>query len=597
MSIAPTEGRPLDGPGVGGGKLLGSPAAELWAASAAGRLKERWAEDPIRATTEWAKTLADRNALPPTYPLAEAAGWGWLDPTEAKAATAVLAKAGKVRDSRPLALEQGFGPASSLYLVAQAYALPALAKVLDAAALWRVVERLLGEVEAAQAESPGEHADGPEVLSHQLLAGEAGLVLAALLDDVRPARALRKPAIEALSEGLLAVTDGEGLLPARCLPAAAPLLACWTRCRAVASQVGKKCFDSSAQLHYEWLVRQMLRLARPDGSITLGGGAVPPALWTAALGLGGDEGDLAAAGKRIKVKAPASLPGDAAPEPSVNSEWSGVAVLSSGWKPKAPRLTVAYDDAEMRIEAAAGKPLVSGSWPIAVTVGGEALEPAGAWEEQCWFADDQSDYLELGIELAGGAKLERQVFLAHDLGVAFLGEIVLTRFAEPTRIELQSRLPLAAAAAFAPDKETRDGWIMRGDARLAGVAPVGLAEWRIDPRSGELEQAGDALVLRQSAKARNLSSPLVLDLKPGRFAKQRTWRQLTVAEQLERVDPEVAVGYRYQSGKDQLVVYRSLDPPANRTVLGQNYASEAVIGRFLKTGLVDEYFEVDAGDD
>ncbi|MEM8866453.1 MAG: hypothetical protein AAGF31_12985 [Planctomycetota bacterium] len=82
-----------------------------------------------------------------------------------------------------------------------------------------------------------------------------------------------------------------------------------------------------------------------------------------------------------------------------------------------------------------------------------------------------------------------------------------------------------------------------------------------------------------------------------RYAKQRTWRQLTVAQSLESVESDVAVAYRYQSGKEQMVMYRSLDPPANRTFIGQNYSSEAVIGRFLESGELDEYFEIDPEDD
>ncbi len=105
------------------------------------------------------------------------------------------------------------------------------------------------------------------------------------------------------------------------------------------------------------------------------------------------------------------------------------------------------------------------------------------------------------------------------------------------------------------------------------------------------------MTLTTEREARNIACPLWFDLNPKRFGKQRTWRQLTVAASLERVAEDVAVGYRVQSAKDQWLLYRSLDAPANRTVLGQNLSCEGLIGRFNKEGGVDEYFEIRGEDE
>ena len=97
---------------------------------------------------------------------------------------------------------------------------------------------------------------------------------------------------------------------------------------------------------------------------------------------------------------------------------------------------------------------------------------------------------------------------------------------------------------------------------------------------------------------RTAVSPLWIDFSAKRFDKQRTWRQLTVAESLKSVSADVAVAYRMQSGKDQWVLYRSLDDPGNRTFLGQNYSSEQVVGRFdPETGTLDEFYEIEADDE
>lgn len=625
MSTATTEGKR----GAGAGRsdepmtdqpLAGLPAEELWRPSAPGAVRKKWDSDPADAWRAWVKLLKGRvsvgdiSGVSGPGALADAVAWG-LDPASGEAEAvrgATLAASPRAEPAAVTSAAEAFvesdsplGIGAALESVAWAHAAAAAAEHLESELWWRVVDQLYARIATARRLPLEEDADAETILLHQLLAGETALALGSLLPEVQPLRALRKPAADALSECVLAFTDGEGMPPARCLPLLSLLMACWTRCRAVAEHSGKRCFDSAAQTQYEWLVRQAIRLARPDGSpATTSCPPVARGLWAAAIGLGGDDSDQTAASLRLRPK-PAKESDESAPAASVESEWSAVAVMAGGWKPKAPRITVAYEGSRLLLEVAAeGEALVSGEWPIDLEMEGRRVAAAGEWEQQCWFSDLDSDYLELAIELDNGAKLERQVFLAHDMQVAFLAEIVLSQVEEPGAIEIVSRLPLGEGrlspgegVSLRPEEETREGWLMRGDRRLAGVVPVACPEWKIDPRPGELVVAEGELRQTHAAIARNLCCPLVIDFKTGRFAKQRTWRQLAVAEHLERVAADVAVGYRYQSGKDQLLVYRSLAEPANRTVLGQNYSSEAAIARFLPTGEVDEYFEIDADED
>ena len=87
---------------------------------------------------------------------------------------------------------------------------------------------------------------------------------------------------------------------------------------------------------------------------------------------------------------------------------------------------------------------------------------------------------------------------------------------------------------------------------------------------------------------------MLIDLKRRRSKKPRTWRQLTVGEKMEVMPPDVAVGYRAQSGDDQWLFYRSLGPAGNRTLLGHNIAGEFSAGRFLSTGKFKEWIEIEA---
>jgi hypothetical protein len=88
--------------------------------------------------------------------------------------------------------------------------------------------------------------------------------------------------------------------------------------------------------------------------------------------------------------------------------------------------------------------------------------------------------------------------------------------------------------------------------------------------------------------------PLFFDLKSGRSKKERTWRQLTVAEWMEVIPRDVAVGFRAQSGRGQWLIYRALGPAGNRTIMGQNISGEFCIGRFHSTGEFDDWLEIEA---
>lgn len=492
-------------------------------------------------------------------------------------------------------------PALGIQALCWTRLLPVLAATIDSDTWWSLVETLMGLASEAGQHSPGEKASAEQVLTHQLLGGELPLTLAALFPEIKPLRQLHGSAAEALSEGMLAQTDGEGLPSARSLAEFPQLLACWTRCRSLTCVDDKRCWSKSAETQYEWLVRQTLRLANSDGTLAL----VPPVknmsqLIHQALALGGDSADQAAAALRLKKASGKAAPKrsraktaspEEAPEPSVNSEWSGLSVLTGSWKPKAPRLTVMYDGSRMRLElTSGGKQIFAGDWLTDIVINGSAHSPRGDWEEQLWFSDADCDYLELTQELEGGARHERQIMLAKQDDAIYFSDIVLGQDTAET-LEVDTRMPLAPAVSFAGAEETREGWLKRGDKQVAGVLPLGLAEWRIDPRIGELTQEGLALTLKQRQPGPNMCCPLWLDLKPTRFAKQRTWRRLTVAQSLEPVPASTAVGYRAQSGKDQWLVYRSLNAPENRSVLGQNYACEGVIGRFNKEGDVSEYIE------
>jgi len=486
----------------------------------------------------------------------------------------------------------------ALECLAVAHALPQLANRIAPARWWELVDALWQVTGAASdwrsdAELPPEQG-----LAQQLLAGELPLTLAYLLPEMRPVHKLRADAHEALSEGLVELLNGQGLVRGPYLKVFRPLLACWTRCRAMGEQLKKGCWNRKAEAQYQWLVSQAICLSSADGQSLLGGPHGKP--WTpdflrTVLEQGGDRADLTAARSIFAKKLTRTLTGKEDrryPEHSDHCEWSSVAIMRTDWRRSAPTVAVDYSAPELQLEVWAGpRRVVSGTWTWQTTVDGQPLEPIGSWEEVCWFSDDDVDYLELSIELAGGARLERQILLARDELFLLLADYVLD--AKAGVLRHQYRLPIDDRLAFQGEKETRDACLTAGKP-LVRVLPLALPEWRSDKRIGELTFSNSQLQLEQQRSGQNIACPLLLDLHKPRTTKACTWRQLTVAESLEIQSPEVAVGYRAQCGKQQWLIYRSLASPANRTLLGQNFSTESVVARFLApAGEIDELLEVE----
>jgi hypothetical protein len=490
----------------------------------------------------------------------------------------------------------------ALQIVGSVYSLPNFAADASPAAWWHVVETLHDLACEAQQHRVDWPAQPQAVLRQQLLAGELPLALGYLFPEVRALRNLRKTAREVLSEALVELTDGQGLPHARLLPILGPLFACWTRSRWLGARLKRGSWSRKAEYQYQWLVRNALRLADQSGRFLLMPDDDKASAWTKgsismALELAGDRGDYAAAAAalpRAVLPEGAKADADALPEPSLNSDWSGIAVLASGWSPLDVRLALAYADVPLQIELAVdGERLLRGTWLSETVCDGRPVEIAGEWERLCWETGKRYDFLELGLALSHGLRLERQIVFGREDAVLYLADIIVSCDDRVRELTHSLKLPLADADDWRPESETRDGSLVGHKARAA-VLPLALSEWRSDPRGGTLTEEAGFLTLTQQTTGRALCCPLFFDLNRKRAKKERTWRQLTVAESLEVVSRDVAVAFRAQSGSDQWLFYRSLDPAGNRSVLGQNIAGEFSAGRFLPTGKYKEWIEIEA---
>ncbi len=485
------------------------------------------------------------------------------------------------------------GPGYLLEALAWCHALPQLARYLPPNLWWQMHDCLSDLVGDAGAVAPQE-----DPLIHQMAAGELPLALSYLFPEIRPCRKLAKEARRALSAGPIDLVDGEGLPHAEHLGLLRPLLACWTRCRAIGDELSKGCWSNTAQARYELLIRSALRLTRFDGTHVFSRGSAGPwceDLFHEALRFSDDPH-----GDQIAVRA---LPGRKRastaragkrdlPQPATHSEWAAVGVLRTDWSRSAPRLTVTYPEDSVRVEFECGHQLLwSGRWELEVRRDGEPLPPESHWEEVCWVSDRDMDYLELEIRLRGGLRVQRHMLLARGDEFLFLADAILGQ--RRTALEYRGRLPLLEAISLRPAEQTWEGFLV-GRSRAALVLPLALPEWRADPQVGRMLRTDRGLELCQAVRGRAMLAPLFFDLKPRRMTRPLTWRHLTVAENLRAQPDDVAVGYRVMVGGQQWLIYRSLAEAGNRTLLGHNLASELLVARFGRDGEVEPLVEIES---
>lgn len=475
--------------------------------------------------------------------------------------------------------------------LAWCHALPLLANSLPAAPWSQLVDQLVGIASEAAKCDPAAAS-----LTQQILGGELPLALAYLLPELSECQRLAAPARDVLSLGLTELLDGEGMPHANHLQVARPLFACWTRCYYLGRTMKRSCFTKDAKTQYEWLVRQMLRLCRNDGTQVLSTEAEAewsPALFEAALTLADDADDVQIAARILPGRKAPSQPRGSLPSPAANSEWAELAVLRRGWDRSGDQLAVRYSNREFRLELNCGSETVfSGVCNPELRVDGKLLEMDQDWEEVCWQSDNDLDYLELEGRFENGWKVQRQIMLTRDDRFLLLADAVLGEAS--AEIDYQFTLPMRDGISFTPADETREG-ILCGRQPIGAVLPLQLPEWRAERDQGSLEQTPNGLRLQQRVRGQRMFAPLFIDLKPKRFSRPLTWRRLTVARELEILPADVAVGYRVQTGKRQWMMYRSLAPTTSRSVLGQHFSSEFVLGRFPAAGELEQLIEIEPG--
>lgn len=500
----------------------------------------------------------------------------------------------------------------ALECLAWCHSLPQLAQHAPAETWWELLWHLI-EVAAE-----GCTADAVvDPLAAALLGAELPLTLAALFPEIEECRHAAEPAKAWLRRLMTEHAADEVLFAVERLHLLRPTLACWTRSQAMDGQAGKKRRgrgtigltpgeeDAGAEQRqaFRRLILATMRWSAGDGGQWLSGDAEKKAgstpakdelhhLLRAAVRQDGARTLRKAWGVFRKSKP--TLKDLAIKRPCAGApyEASSVAVLRSSWSRKAAALAVSFGTSSLAIELTDGsRPLLRGAWDFEIRQDGHPVAvPSIPWDLVCWETNRRAQWLEVELDLAEGLRIQRGMLLApQDQFILLIDALVGPAGRE---IEYLARLRLAAGAGADEEKETRELTLCH-EKSTARVLPLALNEWRSDPRVGRLNLAQGGLELRQQSREESLCAPLLIDYSRDRRHAPLTWRQLTVGEERRVVGRDVAVGYRVQVGVEQWLIYRALSSARNRTVLGQNLASEFKVGRFLPDGDVKTIMEIE----
>ena len=469
-----------------------------------------------------------------------------------------------------------------------------------------LLERLVKAARSAQ---------GP-LAAGETLAARFVLTVSRLFCDIEACRCLDRDATAALAAEIRRLVSSEGTVSLRGSAAMVERVVRWSAARDVAVATGDLPWDGPTEKVFGKAAATTLRLLGGQGRLLVGAGRMPaaysdPVLAVAAESRRGRVRRTAEAvqeplhrprarrGKKSNIRHEVLLSRD------LHDAAAAIAIMRSGWERNAIRVLLEYRDAVPHLEIAVGdRLLVDGPWQWRASKGGRPLEMEGPWSLSCWESDKKGTYLEIVAPLSGGLQIDRQIVLLPRDRVALLADAITHRpdapegdaLPEPLRshagggLRLESVVPLAATLEGEQAEETREILLYDTKPRMMAL-PLALPEWKTAGRGGFAATPEGLAVDHQAAGAR-CYSPLWLDFEPARQGRPLTWRQLTVADTRQNLPPQQAAGFRVQEGLEQWLVYRTLDEPRNRTVLGCNISCGFLMGRIGRDGVVDRLIEI-----
>ena len=365
------------------------------------------------------------------------------------------------------------------------------------------------------------------------------------------------------------------------------LMASWCRCCELLQQVQYK-IDSQTQLMLDGLCLQLIRLSRRDGSLLLGGvgGGLNCNAFRKSL--------LRNCAEKIGVRSEQSMRSyisELQTATSTISEWGQVGALQKSWKLGGNKIAFAFDEQKIRLDLSNGESLVVGDCTPQLIVDGVAESVNSEIGVSGFLRFDGGDYIELEVEYEH-VTLQRQiVFLAED-NLLIVNDVVTA--AKLCRIDYAATYPIGSGIELVRETETNEFYLKSGSDYCL-VLPLAMPEWKAEKTEAHVDPADHQFTVsvKQRGPTAGLAYPLVFDLNRKRSTQPRTWRQLTVAENMKIVGNDIAAAFRVQIGSEQWLFYRSIGETGNRTFLGENYADEFFIGKMNSDGEFESLLEIE----
>ena len=386
--------------------------------------------------------------------------------------------------------------------------------------------------------------------------------------------------------------DGDGWPEARRLDVFGTLVASWTCCYSILQDM-RIPLSSDVAFQLEWLVRQTLRMLRADDSFMLGQpkiGINCRAFARALMAMTTDKLDHRVAKLRFSAETAETQTPKELPEEGSVSEWAQLGALQCDWQRGSPKVGFAYHEGRLTMEIANDVSLIRGNCTPQVSINGRPHFVDDVIELVCWETNKDVDYVEFQLGM-GPVTLQRQVLLNCADQFLVVADVVVPP--ESSRIDYRCEFPFSDDIQGVAESETREIYLKKGTKNQSLVLPLGMPEWKNARSDDSFLPINRGLQLTQSINGRGLLAAVFFVLNRKQSTKPRTWRRLTVAEQLEIVPDDVAVAFRVLLGRHQWVYYRSIGDKRNRTFFGENVSSEFFVGKLDRDGAVRALLEIE----
>lgn len=485
--------------------------------------------------------------------------------------------------------------AENASLIAWAAALPGLAAVLEADILQAMIESMIDLRESVL------ECNQTSSVRHLMVGAELGLTLAWRCRGLPIVKGMNSSAVDAFAKWSKA--EQESVSAALEQPAETRLvLASVLRCNRLIQKTTKHRWTKQSNRTGDLLATWVTAMTTCTGSSMFSGATRQHVVDDT-----GKSGLLNAAcsfnAKSLKGAMNAALGQKPAggrlawqvalPESMHHDPDAKLAVMFPDWDVRRGRTHIDYSGDDVRVEIFAGRtkviggttnddPQTAGIWQTSIETDRSEQQPDGPWTEICEYSDDDVHYLEIEQPWTAGLLLQRQFMLIRDDRCLMLADSIIPQDGNdhlPGQIKYSCRLPMPQSMGLKREPQTREAFVCDKSKR-ALVIPMSASEWTIGPTDAVLDQSDDGNLTFTTSGSQRLYAPLWFDLQKRRFKRMRTWRQLTVADQLRLVGRNEAVGYRVQVGSEQWIVYRSLAGKACRSFLGKHMIADFFSARF-----------------